>query len=121
MTILASKIFDSRDVIARIEELQEDTKLINSEEEEELFDLLNLQDECQHSPDWNYGETIIREDYFTEYIKELIDDCYSIPPELTSGDWPWRHFQLDYEAAAEEAKLDYIECGVADYNYFIRG
>lgn len=119
MTILDSKIFDSRDVTARIEELQEDTELTNSEEEE-LIDLLNLQDECQDSPDWNYGETIIREDYFTEYIKELIIDCFSLPSELASGDWPWRHFQLDYEAAAEEAKLDYIECKIAGYSYFIR-
>ena len=119
MNILDSDIIDSRDIIDRIEELESEDELTNLETEE-LNNLLVFQEECQYSPDWSYGETIIREDYFTDYIKELIDDCFPIPSELNSGEWPWRHMYLDYEAAAEEAKQDYIEFSGPNYNYFIR-
>lgn len=75
----------------------------------------------ESSPDWSYGETLIREDYFTKYIEELIDDCYEIPKEMNSGEWPWRHMTIDYEAAAEEAKQDYMELNYDGVTYFIRG
>lgn len=119
MNILDLEIFDSRDVIARIAELQEDTELTNSEEDE-LFNLLNLQNECQDSPDWQYGETIIKHSYFLEYIKDLINECYQVPKELDSGEWPWRHFNLDYQAAADEAEQDYYEFYIKGETYLIR-
>lgn len=73
------------------------------------------------SPDWIHGETLIREDYFTTYIEELIADCYRLPKELTSGDWPWRHITVDYDAAADEAKADYMEADFDGVTYYIRG
>lgn len=44
-----------------------------------------------------------------------------MPKELNSGDWPWRHVKVDYEAAAEEAKVDYIEFDWDGVTYLIRG
>lgn len=91
-----------------------------SEEAEELAALKALEEEASSSPDWEYGETLIHEDYFTEYIEELIDDCYKMPKEMKSGDWPWRHVVIDYEAAAEEAKNDYFIVDFDGTNYWIR-
>ncbi len=133
-------VIDSRDVIARIEELESEmtdamgewqseselTKpqaLIDWEAEgfmDELEALRKLRDDADGSPDWEYGETLIRESYFTDYIEELIDDCYSLPKEMNSGEWPWRHMKIDFEAAADEARADYIEADFNGVTYLIR-
>lgn len=86
----------------------------------ELRALQALAKECDHVSDWAYGETLIREDYFTKYIENLIDDCYEMPKEMNSGNWPYRHMTIDYEAAAEEAKIDYEEVDFDGVTYFIR-
>ena len=92
-----------------------------SDDAHELKALLALADEADCSPDWSYGETLIHEDYFTDYIEELINDCYELPKEFNSGDWPWCHMTLDYEAAADEAKQDYIEVTFDGQTYYIGG
>ena len=92
----------------------------DSENLEELQSLEKLQSEAESSADWIYGETLISEDYFTQYIEELIGDCYQVPKEMTSGEWPWRHMSIDYDAAAEEAKQDYMEVDFDGRTYLIR-
>jgi hypothetical protein len=139
-------VIDSRDVIARIEELRDTLEALREEfdsnpandgvdfanwsrnqtamtsaEVDELAALEKLAEEASGSPDWTYGESLIRESYFTDYIEQLIDDCYEMPKELNSGEWPWRHVTVDYEAAAEEAKADYIDCDFDGVTYLIRG
>lgn len=116
-------MIDSRDIIARIEELQdfqESEGLMNTDALEELRVLLVVQSEAERSPDWQHGESLIRESYFTDYIEQLIDDCYEMPKELKSGDWPWRHVTVDYEAAAEEAKQDYTDIDFDGVTFLIR-
>ena len=135
-------VIDSRDVIERIEELQSTLESYHDDQETtlsfefalqdaanfpehddeytELQRLLKLQSEAEGSPDWSHGETLIREDYFTSYIEQLIDDCYELPKEFKSGDWPWRHMSIDFEAAANEAKVDYIEADFDGVTYLIR-
>lgn len=147
-------VMDSRDVIARIEELEEelteaheegqftssfDDWLSNSrdnsapiyaafpemgtdiqEKIEELYKLRVLAGEAEGSADWEHGETLIRESYFTDYIEELINDCYDMPKEINSGSWPWCHMTIDYEAAAEAAKVDYMEVDFDGVTYLIR-
>lgn len=142
-------VIDSRDVIARIDELreiltdlylqEEDTeemptqsfpdwlhnlvldKESNYQEEAiEYTTLKALAEDAQSSPDWEYGEALINEDYFTQYIKELINDCYEFPKELDKGEWPWRHLHMDWEAAAEDAKQDYMEVDFDGQPYYIR-
>lgn len=124
------EVIDSRDVIARIEELEaeqessiedeHDGSWDNTDEAKELDGLRELAAEASDSPDWQYGEALIHEDYFTKHIEELIDDCYQMPKEMNSGDWPWRHVQIDYEAAAQEAKADYMEVDFDGQTYLIR-
>lgn len=150
---------DSRDVIARIEELDAERQALedatdeareaydyhNSEDTEEgpEWDVLQeaikaqvdwnesaeadewnalkrLADQCEHVSDWTHGETLINDDYFTKYIENLIDDCYEMPKEMNSGNWPYRHMTMDYEAAAEEAKADYEEVDFDGTTFFIR-
>lgn len=139
-------VIDSRDVIARIEHLQgefdawADLAVENAVVEErgeiprptvedwadvdedggELRALLALAEEASCSPDWIHGETLIRDSYFTEYIEQLIDDCYELPKEFKSGEWPWRHMSIDFEAAADEAKADYSDCDFDGETYWIR-
>lgn len=91
-----------------------------SEEAEELRVLQALQSEAESCSDWSYGETLINEDYFTKYITELIHDCYEMPKEINSGDWPYRHMSIDYDAAADEAKADYTEVDFDGVTYLIR-
>ena len=126
----SSDVIDSRTVIERIEEIQSEIEGYADDQgpdlqpledaKAELAILEKLAEEAGGSPDWIHGETLIRESYFTDYIRELIHDCYSFPKEFESGDWPWRHMTLDYEAAAEEAKADYIEADYDGITYLIR-
>lgn len=146
-------VIDSRDFIARLEELRDerdahDAKVAEDrqaetgctgeeaeayaasiiggpddgykDEREELAKMEIFADEMSGSPDWTHGETLIAESYFTKYIEELIDDCYEMPKEMKSGNWPWRHVTIDYEAAAGEAKQDYIEADWDGNTFLIR-
>ena len=92
---------------------------IDSDDLDELKTLEALAAECEGYGDWEHGATLIHEDYFTSYIEELIDDCYELPKELTSGEWPYRHITIDYEAAAQEAKADYIEVDYDGVTYLM--
>jgi hypothetical protein len=112
-------IIDSRDIIERLEDLRDQDEW-TIEEKEELRILEIVAADGEDSPDWQYGETLIRESYFTDYIEELINDCYEMPKELNSGEWPWRHMAIDYEAAAAEAKVDYMEIDFDGVTYLIR-
>jgi hypothetical protein len=129
---------DSCEILERIEELdalieeerdklpefrkQEAILLALSLEEHAEYDALKkLADDAASCPDWAYGETLIRESYFEEYIEQLIDDCYpEVSKALSSGEWPMRHLKLDIEDAANEAKADYIEVDFNGSTYLIR-
>ena len=128
---------DSRDVIARIEELEnEQAELLqqlsdgeiteadmiafDEDKGNELDTLRELAAEAESSPDWIHGETLIRASYFVQYITDLIDDCYDLPKELTSGQWPYRHITIDFEAAAKEAEQDYMSVDFGGVEYLTR-
>ena len=134
-------VIDSRDVIARIDELtdqleaeheaqettlsfeywlQDENNSQNPDDITEYRALLALADEAEDSPDWIYGETLIRRSYFVDYIAELINDCYEMPKEMNSGQWPYRHMTIDYEAAANEAEQDYMSVDFDGVEYLIR-
>lgn len=122
-------VIDSRDIIARIEELEscrDDHESdptgghFSDEDAAELAALLALAAEAESSPDWTYGEQLIRRSYFVDYIAEIIDDCYELPKELTSGNWPYRHITIDYKAAADEAEQDYMSVDFDGVEYLIR-
>ena len=106
---------DGRDIQARIDELES-----TEEESAELTDLAAFPHEArQYNSDADEGEPIIAESYFMDYIREIIYDCYALPKELTSGEWPYRHITINYEAAAEEARADYAELTFRGRNFYI--
>jgi hypothetical protein len=119
-------IIDSRDIIDRIEELKE---LIEGEGCEDActeykLELAMLEDLAKQgeseSSDWIHGETLIRRSYFVDYTEELINDCYEMPKQMHSGDWPFRHMTIDYEAAAKELEQDYASIDFDGVEYLIR-
>lgn len=114
-------IIDSRDVIARIKELRDelgDDELDRDEREElanELASFENLAEQAEASPDWNYGETLIRDSYFEDYARELAEDCGML---ANAQDWPLRC--IDWEQATDELKQDYLCVDFDGVDYWIR-
>ena len=93
----------------------------NDDNADELRDLRALASEAEgYADDWKHGETLIRESYFEDHIRELVDDCYTMPEGFNSGEWPWRHMTMDWKAAADEARQDYSEVEFGDVTYLIR-
>ena len=107
-------IIDSRDVIARIEELEEDEEKTD-DEKEELKVLKELAKEGEDSADWPYGETLIRDTYFNEYAEQLAEDIGAID---SNAKWPLNH--IDWDAAADELQSDYMTVDFDGREYYIR-
>ena len=110
-------VIDSRQVIERIEELQNNGDGTDDDEKAELAALLALQDEAEGytSGDWPHGATLIRDSYFQEYAQELAEDCGDVKAD---AGWPGRH--IDWEAAADELKQDYTEVDFDGVAYWVR-
>jgi predicted nuclease with TOPRIM domain len=105
-----------------IQDAQEALDQFNqSFEKDELDTLQEVISQGENSPDWNHGEGLIHDSYFTDYTKDLIKDCWELPKEIEEGCWPWNHMEMDWEGAAEEAKSDYFDIEVDGNTYWIRG
>lgn len=111
----ANDIIDSRDVIARIEELEGDESR-SEEEAEELAILKALAAEASgYAPDWEYGATLIRKTYFVQYAEELAEDIGAID---RNAKWPLNH--IDWESAAYQLEQDYTEVEFGGVPFLIR-
>jgi hypothetical protein len=94
---------------------------LESEEETELESLKALAEQGeQESRDWIHGETLIHRRYWVDFTAETIHDCYEMPKGWPSGEWPFRHMTIDYEAAAEELEHDYASIDFDGHEYLIR-
>lgn len=83
-----------------------------TDEQEELEELDNLESEIGRS--WRDGESMIPEDEFEDYARELADDLGS-----TKGDeWPFTC--IDWEKAADELKQDYTSVSYQGTDYYVR-
>jgi hypothetical protein len=67
-------------------------------------------------PDWTYGEALIPENAFTDYAEQLAEDVGTI-----DRDQPWPLNCIDWEAAAEQLKQDYVEIEIEGQTYLARG
>ncbi|MCR4331055.1 MAG: hypothetical protein NUV49_04230 [Patescibacteria group bacterium] len=140
-------VFDSRDVDARIEELEAEEERINDEneekkqeieehnaeleegeepeefeaeemdegEKEELRILREFKDDCG-SREWKYGLAFINDDYFTEYAEET---AYDIGAVDRNANWPVMF--IDWDAAAEALKQDYLTIELEGNTFYYRG
>ena len=142
---------DSRDVIARIEELEsersdlsdaldEAVEASNTDETSDPEELQQAIDDAKHdlqewdndnkaeldalkaladeaegyASDWNHGEQLIRESYFTEYAQQLCEDIGDVPRDLP------HYIEIDWEATARNIKQDYTEVEYDGVTYLIR-
>jgi len=106
-------IIDSRDIIARLEYLE---RIERDDEEEEEFKLLSAfakeAEDC--SEDWLSGAILIREDHFTEYAQQLLEDCCEIPRDLPN------YIVIDWESTAQNIRVDYSEIDFSGKTYLVR-
>lgn len=82
--------------------------------DEELHILKRLADQLEGYGDWSHGETLIRYDYFEEYVEEMLKDCGDLPKDI-----PW-YIKIDWEATAENIKVDYTEADFDGVTYYMR-
>ena len=131
-----ANLIDSRDVIARIAELESDLHIEQEAEDPnadfekwltrvakyddadvaELLVLRALQEQAEGYSDFRDGETLIRDGYFEQYAQELAEDIGAINRDAT---WPNNH--IDWEAAADALKADYTSVDYDGVEYWIRG
>lgn len=127
ITMRMDDIIDVRDIIERIEELESlkddheadpDGGHWSNEDARELRTLTDIMDDLrgyggdeQWRGDW-YPVTLIRESYFTDYIEELVSDCYDLKlPDFVHVDW---------EATAWDVKVDYLTVEIDGVTFFYR-
>lgn len=109
-------VIDSRDVIARIEALQDVEPDLDDDEREELASLVKLASDCESwVEDWEHGAQLIRYSHFEAYAQELAEDCGMVD---TQAKWPMNC--IDWEQAANELKHDYSEVDFAGVSYLVR-
>jgi len=88
---------------------------LDEDEAIELADLKALAEEAEGSPDWTYGETLIRDSYFERYAMQLADDIGAINREST-----WPNNCIDWERAARELQYDYFRVDFGGDEYWVR-
>jgi hypothetical protein len=117
-------LIDIRDVIARVEELEEekeDQGVLGEEDSMLLADLLAFLNEMAGNggdEKWRgcwYPITAIRESYFEQYAQELAEDIGSID---ANARWPYTC--IDWEQAARELQYDYTSAEFGGVTYYIR-
>ena len=122
---LTADIIDVRDIIARIEELEQEQPDDDAARDwtgsQELADLTALMSELegmggdeQWRGDW-YPVTLIRDNYFQTYAQELAEDIGAV-----KADAQWPHTCIDWEHAARELRYDYSGVDIAGVTYWTR-
>lgn len=126
---LTDDVIDVRDIIARIEELEVAIEAYaekmgdwqaNADNTEELETLTTIMAELagnggdeEWRGDW-YPVTLIRDSYFTDYARELLEDCGDIPRNLPD------YIKIDWDATAENIRVDYTACEINGVTYWYR-
>jgi hypothetical protein len=110
---LGNQLMDSRDLIAVAEEIENTEPEDREDKWEETLEAINaIADDVS---EWQYGATLIREDYFEEYAQQLAEDIGAIGRDAT---WPLSH--IDWPAAAEALLIDYSEVKFMGHTYYVR-
>jgi chromosome segregation ATPase len=99
---------DAEDVLTAAKDEYEDIR-----EELEMLEALAEEGE-QYSEDWKYGATLIRENYFTDYCKELCEDIGDIPKDLPP------YIVIDWDTTAENLKVDYTTIDFGTETFYVR-
>lgn len=87
----------------------------NEDEIKEYNDLVEFCEELEnYCADFNYGVGIIHENYWQEYVQELITDCGYI-----SKDFP-QWIEIDWETTANNVSEDYTTVNYDGSTYYAR-
>lgn len=121
---IEADLIDSREVIERLAELEsaEEVALddgydgIHPADADELAALRAFADEASYVSDWEHGETFIRDDFFVDYVRELMDDCGYIPADLPE----FISQNIDWEGVADDMKEDYADFELNGVTYWAR-
>ena len=127
------KVIDSRDIIARLEALRDELEAIEQDEDlsdedrkeqlaewhddndDEYLPLVALSDECEGYGDWQYGETLIRREYWVEYCQQMLEDIGVLPKDLPT------YIEIDWSKTADNLEADYASVNFGDdEEYLIR-
>jgi hypothetical protein len=113
-------ILDSRDVLARLQELEderdesEEPDRRNQWDDENGDELKALKAFVGESSDeWRHGVALIRESYFQEYAQELAEDIGALKD---AGNWPCTC--IDWDRAAAELQQDYTGADFDGVTYY---
>ena len=132
---LGSEVMDSRNLIAVADEIRDAIADYEDDGSELALEALECSDgtpdgtlaeareilaaiqeiEQEGITDWEYGETLIREDYFTEYAQQLAEDIGAID---SNASWPLSY--IDWGRAANALKQDYTEVSYRGTTYYAR-
>jgi len=108
-------IIDSRDIEARIEELEVEDEL-GDDERDELASLLALREEVRGvTREWKYGVALINDAYFEEYARGFAEDIGAISRKAS-----WPYTCIDWSAAADELRQDYACVTFCGVEYWVR-
>lgn len=84
--------------------------------EDELKEIEEINDvENELGSEFEYGVTLIDVDDFEEFIEQDLEDCGYIPKDFPS----W--IEIDWEATANNVKVDYTEVTYQGNSYLGRG
>ena len=133
-------VIDSRDVIARIEDLEDALRDLEDaaddaaddsaraaeilaeidawkagEDGQELNALQALAAEAaDYADDWQHGATLISLEYWPTYAQELVEDIGDLPRNIPS------YIVIDWEATAGNLQADYTEVDFDGATYLVR-
>ncbi len=115
---LTADIIDVRDVIARVEELEDNASPDVIAEHAQLCAILEelkgLGGDEQWEGHW-YPVTLIRDSYFIDYAQEL---CHEIG-DIRTQDLP-SYIEIDWEATARNIRMDYSATEIDGVTYWYR-
>ena len=103
--------YDFDDILFEEEEIQS-WKEDWEDELKEIEEIDKIEDEL--GSEFDYGVTLVHEDYFEEYTEELLIDCGYISKDFPS----W--IEIDWEATANNVKQDYTEVEYQGETYYGR-
>lgn len=111
-------VIDSRDVIGVIEAIEaEAAAMVQTQATMDLLESLRdlARQGMDASPDWEFGATLVRDDYFVHYAMELADDM-----GVDVGDLSWPYNCIDWTQAAFELQMDYTPVQFGFITYWVR-
>lgn len=129
---LSADIIDVRDIIARVEELEQEREAWTGAEDDSwgaenpdditelerlegiLSNLKGSGGDEQWRGDW-YPVTLIRDDHFEDYAQQLAEETCEMGK---AEGWPFRH--IDWTAAAKELEQDYSNVDIDGTDYLFR-